>query len=164
MDELVGKLPQAAPAPAPTLRYHAAPAPQQIASADKFDAWMREQGVRVATGQPRAIEARPATTAAAVQVAQAAPAPPAVAAMPMQTVSAGDVQLQVASFASRENAERALARLSAAGIARTLLSSVASNGRTLWRLRVLAADAATATELAGRIAGLGFGQPQWVRE
>ena len=27
-----------------------------------------------------------------------------------------------------------------------------------------AADAATATELAGRIAGLGFGQPQWVRE
>ncbi len=164
MDELVGKLPQAAPTPAPTLRYHAAPAPQQIASADKFDAWMREQGVRVATGQPRAIEARPATTTAAVQVAQAAPAPPAVAAMPMQTVSAGDVQLQVASFASRENAERALARLSAAGIARTLLSSVASNGRTLWRLRVLAADAATATELAGRIAGLGFGQPQWVRE
>ncbi len=169
MDELVDKLPQAASTatpvpPAPqSLRYHAASAPRQIASADKFDAWMREQGVRVATGKPRAIEARPAATVAAVQVAQATPAPPA-AAMPMQTISAGDVQLQVASFASRENAERALARLSAAGIARALLSTVASNGRTLWRLRVLAADPATATELAGRIAGLGFGQPQWVRE
>jgi rare lipoprotein A len=74
------------------------------------------------------------------------------------------VQLQVASFASRENADRALARLSAAGIARASLSDVASNGRTLWRLRVQASDPASATELAGRIAGLGFGQPQVVRE
>jgi rare lipoprotein A len=41
---------------------------------------------------------------------------------------------------------------------------VASNGRTLWRLRVQASDPASATELAGRIAGLGFGQPQVVRE
>ena len=167
MDELVGKLPQVASTPAQTgsakapdtpasqsLRYHVAPAPQQIASADKFDAWMREQGVHVAAGKPVAADARPVPMAAT----------PAVAAMPMQTISAGDVQLQVASFASRENAERALARLSAAGIARAVLSNVASNGRTLWRLRVLAADPTAATELAGRIAGLGFGQPQWVRE
>ncbi len=177
MDDLVGKLPQVASIPAqavstetPTspasqsLRYHVAPAPQQIASADRFDAWMREQGVHVAAGKPLAVETRPAATVTAVQVARTTPAVPAIAAMPTQTNPTGDVQLQVASFASRENAERALARLSAAGIARTLLSTVASNGRTLWRLRVLAADPATATELAGRIAGLGFGQPQLVRE
>ena len=173
MDELVGKLPQVAsvsaqvPTPPPSaatasslqsLRYQVDPQPRTVASADSFDAWMREQGVRVAAGKPLPVEARSAATVAAVQVARATPAVPA------QTIPAGDVQLQVASFASRENAERALARLGAAGIARTVLSTVASNGRTLWRLRVLAADATTATELAGRIAGLGFGQPQLVRE
>jgi rare lipoprotein A len=173
MDELVGKLPQVASTPAqapPTattaspaaqsLRYQVAPEPRTIASADNFDAWMREQGVRVAAGKPMPV----AAAAAAMQVASATPAAVAVAALPRQAVPAGDVQLQVASFASRENADRALARLSAAGIARASLSDVASNGRTLWRLRVQAADQAAAVELAGRIAGLGFGQPQWVRE
>jgi rare lipoprotein A len=176
MDELVDKLPQAASAPAQvpvvsaaaataapasqSLRYQVAPEPRAIASADNFDAWMREQGVRVAAGKPMPV----AATAAAVQVASATPAAPAVAAPPGRAIPVGDVQLQVASFASRENADRALARLSAAGIARASLSDVASNGRTLWRLRVQAADQAAAMELAGRIAGLGFGQPQWVRE
>jgi len=180
MDELVGKLPQvasasaqmpaASPAAATTepasqsLRYHVDPQPRQIASADNFDAWMRAQGVRVAAGKPIPVEARPAATAAVVQVARAAPAVAATDAMPAQTRSARDVQLQVASFASRENADRALARLSAAGIARASLSDVDSNGRTLWRLRVQATDPAAAEELAGRIAGLGFGQPQVVRE
>lgn len=170
MDDLVEKLPQAGSTPTqipPTattasqsLRYQVAPESRTIASADNFDTWMREQGVRVAAGKPMPV----AATVAAMQVASATPTAPAVVALPKQAIPAGDVQLQVASFASRENAERALARLSAAGIARALLSTVASNGRTLWRLRVLAADPTTATELAGRIAGLGFGQPQWVRE
>jgi rare lipoprotein A len=180
MDELVGKLPQTAfasaqmPATSPSaattgpasqsLRYHVDPQPRQIASADNFDAWMRAQGVRVAAGKPLPVEARSAATVAAVQVARATPTASVAATLPTQTVSSGDVQLQVASFASRENADRALARLSAAGIARASLSDVASNGRTLWRLRVQAANQAAAEELAGRIAGLGFGQPQWVRE
>ena len=64
---------------------------------------------------------------------------------------------------SRENADRALARLTAAGITGASLSDVESNGRTFWRLRVGAPDQATASELAGRIAGLGLGQPQVVR-
>ena len=179
MDDLVGKLPQvaaptatAAASPAapeagtsPTaspLRYHVAPQAKTVASADKFDAWMREQGVRVAAGKPVAAEVRPAATVAAAR--QFAQPTPAVAAPSMPAISSSDLQLQVASFASRENAERALARLSGAGIARALLSTVASNGRTLWRVRVPATDAAAATELAGRIAGLGFGQPQLVRE
>ena len=180
MDELVEKLPQAASAPAQmpvtspgtattgsasqSLRYHVDPQPRQVASADSFDAWMRAQGVRVAAGKPLPVEARSAATVAAVQVARATPTAPMAAAMPTQTTPVGDVQLQVASFASRENADRALARLSAAGIARASLSDVASNGRTLWRLRVQATDQTSAEELAGRIAGLGFGKPQWVRE
>lgn len=175
MDELVGKLPQVASAPAqvptvsPTaatvspasqsLRYHVQPQPRTIASADGFDAWMRAQGVHVAAGKPIVAGTSPAAGVGAVQVASATPA-----ALPRQAIPAGDVQLQIASFASRENADRALARLSAAGIARASLSDVASNGRTLWRLRVQAADQAAAAELAGRIAGLGFGQPQLVRE
>ena len=71
--------------------------------------------------------------------------------------------LQVASYSSRENADRALARLTAAGITGASLSDVESDGRTFWRLRVGAPDQATASELAGRIAGLGLGQPQVVR-
>jgi len=69
----------------------------------------------------------------------------------------------VASYSSRDNAERALARLTAAGIEGTRLSDVESNGRTFWRLRVGVPDMQTASELAGRIAGLGLGQPQVVR-
>jgi len=76
----------------------------------------------------------------------------------------GTVLLQVASFASRENAARALSQLNAAGIVGASISDIAAGGRTLWRLRVPASDHASAAELAGRIAGLGFGSPQIVRE
>ena len=43
------------------------------------------------------------------------------------------------------------------------LDDVVAGGRTWWRLRV-AAGGADAMELAGRIAGLGFGTPQLVRD
>ena len=189
MDELVDKLPRQAPAttapiattdaassdPAQPWRYHVTPQLEKKPTADEFDAWMSSRGVRVATGKPAAVANRPvsagradaepaAAERASVEVASAAPPTAVASPVPTPTGSNGDVQLQVASFASRENADRALARLSAAGIARASLSDVASNGRTLWRLRVDAADQAAATELAGRIAGLGFGQPQVVRE
>lgn len=72
--------------------------------------------------------------------------------------------LQVASFSNRDNATRALAQLGSAGIAGATLSDVVSGGRTLWRLRVGADDLAAAAELAARIAGLGFGKPQIVRD
>jgi rare lipoprotein A len=72
-------------------------------------------------------------------------------------------ELQVASFSSLDNARRALDRLLAAGIAGARLDDVVAGGRTLWRLRV-APGATDAAELAGRIAGLGFGTPQLVRE
>lgn len=177
MDELVGKLPMQTQAaatagdapsdPSQPWRYHVTPQLDKKPTADEFDAWMGSRGVRVATGKPATVGNRSASAApAVVQTARAAPPPAAATARPASPPepSRGDVQLQVASFASRENADRALARLSAAGIARASLSDVASNGRTLWRLRVDAADQASATELAGRIAGLGFGPPQVVRE
>jgi rare lipoprotein A len=179
MDELVGRLPAAAtttataisasPRSATEHRYHVTPDLKRAPSADEFEAWMQARGVRVATGKPAvAVPAAkagvPATTArpaAAVTAATSSTAPTPAGSQVATGIAA--IQLQVASFASRENADRALAQLSAAGIAGNL-SDIVSNGRKLWRLRVGAPDHSAATELAGRIAGLGFGSPQWVRE
>jgi len=166
-------------------RYRVADAPQP-GNADNFDAWMKTQGVRVATGKPAALSrsdepgrgpaaAAPTATVAAATVVPAAvgsaiarktaaevvpalesrPATPAQAAL-------GNILLQVASFGSRENADRALSKLATAGIAGASISDIVSGGRTMWRLRVNAPDHASASELAARIAGLGFGRPQVV--
>jgi rare lipoprotein A len=148
-------------------------------SADNFDRWMRDNNVRVATGKP----ATPVVTAAgrqsleagrqsdkpsaagrptAIAAAAAPVTAPAPATLSQQVL--GNVLLQVASFASRDNATRAQGQLTAAGIVGATISDIAAGGRTLWRLRVPANDHANATELAGRIAGLGFGAPQIVKE
>ncbi len=176
MDTLVRKLPAVdvssrgtaqAQAASGGHRYYVAANASQPADADRFEAWMEERGVRIATGKPTPMPAaadhsderaavRPATSQDVAR--EAAPRP----ATSQATGSA--LQLQVGSFASRENADRALARLLAAGIADATLSDVHSNGRVLWRLRVGAASEARADELAGRIAGLGFDRPQRVRE
>ena len=117
-------------------------------SADEFDAWLKARQVRVATGRP----ARP--TAPAAGTARTEDAEPAADSA---------VTLQVASFAARANADRALAVLRGAGIEGRVLDGHV-NGQKVWRLRVgpLAADAAP--HFAQRIAGLGFGPPQRVRE
>lgn len=174
-------------------RYRVTPDMSQPASAEKFDAWMRAQGVHVATGKPTRLESsstdgrrvavesrkpgRTKRTPAEVPTVAAAKSPaatmtdatalaPAQESSAVATREAGALEqllLQVASFASRENANRALAQLSSAGIACSL-SDVQSNGRTMWRLRVRPHSGADVAELAGRIASLGFGQPQWVKE
>ena len=92
--------------------------------------------------------------AAAVQ-----PAPPAPPASSPQ-----GVMFQVASFGSRENAERARAMLDGAGIIATQLVEAQAGGRQVWRLRVGPIDPAAAAELGARLQGLGFGLPQAVRE
>ncbi|KPL49181.1 rare lipoprotein A [Xanthomonas axonopodis] len=154
---------------------------RQPGNADNFDAWMKAQGVRVATGRPATAAPRPAASASAAVPAVAPPvavaavkpsestasrhlkAEPAPAKAPSVAEAAlGDILLQVASFASRENANRALSQLAAAGIAGASVSDIVSGGRTLWRLRVNARDYANASEIAQRIAGLGFGRPQIV--
>ena len=166
-------------------RYRIVPDLSKPVSADRFDAWLAARNLKVVGGKivdadtlaPVPVaEAAPAPTSRAARKQVAAAAPPKVvavaappASVPVQTVVAqsaagNEVLLQVGSFSSRDNAERALARISAAGIASGSLSDVESNGRTLWRLRVAAPDPASATALAGRIAGLGFGQPQVVRK
>lgn len=140
-----------------------------------------------ATGMDRLVEALPpaavpvaGTVATAAPVASAPVAATPAAAAPMATPALssggfapagavtppaprGGAELQVASFSSLDNAHRALDRLLAAGIAGARLDDVVAGGRTFWRLRV-APGAADAAELAGRIAGLGFGTPQLVRE
>ena len=55
------------------------------------------------------------------------------------------------------------------GLAKETLDEIAdlitaAGGRTLFRLRVPATDHASAAELAGRIAGLGLGSPQIVKD
>ena len=194
IDALVNRLPAAlAPAPAAAPRAVAAAASPasgaeayryrvadsaKPGSADNFDRWMRDNNVRVATGKPatpvvtaagrQSLEAgrqpvKPSATARPVATAAAAPVTaPAPATLSQQVL--GNVLLQVASFASRDNATRAQGQLTAAGIVGATISDIAAGGRTLWRLRVPANDHANATELAGRIAGLGFGAPQIVKE
>ncbi|KRG68620.1 septal ring lytic transglycosylase RlpA family protein [Pseudoxanthomonas dokdonensis] len=188
IDNLVRQLPDRPSQPASALngaqalaatnlgkRYHVRADTENAPSADKFDAWMKANNVRITTGKPGTPVAAAASTAASATrppvTAVATSAPVAAASTtvaagsstPAASMRADAVQLQVASFASRDNADRALARLTAAGIAGASLSDINSNGRTLWRLRVAAADT-QADALAARIAGLGFGQPQKVRE
>ncbi len=171
-------------------RYRVVAQPGQPASADRFDAWLSARGLRVegdrivpveapspaasivpelvaAPEEKRSSRRSRAASPSSTAAAQPAPTTAATASVPVPPPAsppAHDVWLQVASFSSRENADRALARLQAAGIGSASLSDVQSDGRRLWRLRVGAPDTATASELAGRIAGLGLGQPQMVRE
>ncbi|MGY8561991.1 SPOR domain-containing protein [Paracidovorax citrulli] len=130
-------------------------------------------GARPAATQAATLETGPVTVSTlppAAPVAAARPLPSAVHSAPTAVPApslqqqVGNVLLQVASFASRENATKALGQLSSAGIVGASISDIVSGGRTLWRLRVPATDHATASELAGRIAGLGFGSPQIVKE
>jgi rare lipoprotein A len=71
---------------------------------------------------------------------------------------------QVASFAARTNAEHALALVTRAGIRGARLLDANVDGRTVWRLRIGPVAADALAELTSRIQGLGFGQPQRVRE
>ncbi|MDQ3495107.1 MAG: SPOR domain-containing protein, partial [Pseudomonadota bacterium] len=68
------------------------------------------------------------------------------------------------AFGGLDNAERALSLVRHAGIpgARLLAGSV--SGSPLWRLRVGPVDPGQVAELSARVAGLGFGMPQVVRE
>lgn len=194
MDRLVDKLPQALVAAGPTQPLPAKPVTDsgyrfdmrqdgKVMGADEFDAWMKSRRVRVATGKPgkpdlqaEALAAHasdlgqasppPATTRAGVPEPAAAPPPSPVtaAALVAATAPAGQVTLQVASFSNAQNARHALAMLQGAAIGGARLQDADVNGQKIWRLRVGPVAAATAPELAARVVGLGFGQPQRVRD
>ncbi len=141
----------AADAPARDLRFQVR-SEGKTASADDFDAWLGAQGLRIIGG--KVVRVAPAAGAAATTAAAASLAHPQALAAVTE-----DVVLQVASFANRDNADRALERLLAAGIGNPRVSSFASNGRTMWRVRVSAPGTQAAYALANRISSLGFQRP-----
>jgi rare lipoprotein A len=100
--------------------------------------------------------------AAGTPILAAAPPAKAAPATPGAPAGASSVTLQVASYSTREHAERGLARLRAAGIgAARLLEPL---GQRFWRLRVGPLDLKAAEALALRVAELGFGPPQRLRD
>jgi rare lipoprotein A len=120
---------------------------------------MKSRQLRIATGRP----GKP-VTAEAIAELPAAAQPEAPLSAPTAAPKGESVYLQVASFAARANADRALALLQGAGIDAATLADGDANGHKVWRLRVGPLAATSAPELAARIAGLGFGTPQRVRE
>ncbi|KIQ98343.1 septal ring lytic transglycosylase RlpA family protein [Lysobacter sp. A03] len=151
-------------------------------TADDFDAWMAERHISIVGGHvvrnapeaakapEKATAAIPATPAAPIVpvTASAVRSPPPAAAATAGVIQASEVGegvvLQVASFTARDNADRALATLRGAGIAAANLHDGIANGRQVWRVRVGPLEAAAANGLASRIAGLGFGTPQRVKD
>lgn len=177
MDHLVAAIPVAAAAaadrPAATAAGTAPPTDYRFdmrkdgraMTANEFEAWMKERRVRVATGKPGKPAAHRREAMAVAAAAPVAPAPARGAAASVASAQAGErIVLQIASFAARDNADRALAMLRGAGIEQARLFDGDANGQKVWRLRVGPLAAAAAPELAARIVGLGFGQPQRVRE
>ena len=133
-------------------------------TADEFDAWMKARQVRVATGRAGKPDAP-----RAVASAQVAPPPSPQASKPAPAADApsksvGGITLQVASFAARGNAERALAMLEGAGIRDARLLDATAAGQKVWRLRVGPVATAAVAELSAKVQGLGFGTPNVVRE
>lgn len=120
-------------------------------SADEFERWMRERGIRFAS-------------AAATPATPTAPAPAPAPATPSPGADASDVLLQLASFSARDNAERARDRLSAGGVAPLRIDEATVNGQSVWRLRIGPVPTARVQELSGRAADLGFGSAQIVRD
>lgn len=188
MDRLVDRLPEALAAAGPVAAAPIKPdagskqyrfdmrQDGRVMQADEFDAWMKSRRVRVATGKPGTPDPLPAAVATRVvdelakpAVAAAPPSPVTAAALVAATAPAsagvGDaVVLQVASFSNDQNARLALALLQGAAIGNARLLDADVNGKKIWRLRIGPVASLAAPELAARVVGLGFGQPQRVRD
>lgn len=169
----------------------------------RFDDWMKQRGIRVATGKPAVVasaarggaevaspadaDARAASVGPAVTMQAPAPtastsAPlaaaattadaTAIVATPLPSAVSGNsaapssdvVVLQIASFSTRDNADRALATLRGAGIDGARLTDGVARGQPIWRLRVGPVAVAAEAELAARLRGLGFASPQRVHD
>ncbi|WP_222101798.1 SPOR domain-containing protein [Jannaschia seosinensis] len=85
-------------------------------------------------------------------IAQDAPAPESAPAAPISST-----YIQVATFKSKQNAEAAGERVSAAGLSSRVVSQV-SNGEQFWRILVgPVADRANGAEIIRKVGDLGFG-------
>ncbi len=140
----------------------AAPTPATVkdnaVSADEFERWMQAKGIRFA-GKPGA---------GAVAAVPPAAAPPSAVLPAVSPVVAradtGDVLLQLASFAARDNAERARDTLQAGGVDALRIDEASVNGQPVWRLRIGPVPASRVQELSARAADLGFVSAQIVRD
>ncbi len=129
----------------------------RIRTADEFDAWMRERQAR--------IDAAAAAAHVTVQsVPTVASVPPAASSATTAALPAGGITLQVGVFSQRGNADRVLATLQGAGISTAHVQDASNAGRMLWRVRVGQVAQASLAEVSARIAALGLGTPQVVRE
>ena len=125
-----------------------------MCAADVFDAWMRERQARIgAAADTVAVQSVPAAAAVAPRCSTTTAASPA-----------DGVTLQVGVFSQRGNADRVLATLQGAGISTAHVQDASNAGRMLWRVRVGQVAQASLAELSARIAALGLGTPQVVRE
>ncbi|HET8818666.1 MAG TPA: septal ring lytic transglycosylase RlpA family protein [Xanthomonadaceae bacterium] len=116
--------------------------------------------------EPTAEVAAAAPPSAMDALVAALPGGPAVGAEPAPAspaVIANPVILQVASFSSRANAERAIARLRDAGIEGGRVLDGIAHGRETWRVRIGPVAAVDAAALAERLDALGFGRPRLLR-
>jgi rare lipoprotein A len=132
--------------------------PDTSVSADEFERWMQTQGIRFAAGKPgeaKPVAAEPDKSPVAVPL----PSEPAANAQ-----QADSVLLQLASFAARDNAERAREALQAGGLDALRIDEASVNGQPVWRLRIGPVPATRVQELSARAADLGFGSAQIVRE
>ena len=113
---------------------------------------------------PPPVTAPAASTAAVAalpSVAAITPASPSKA--PASSNGAPQIFLQVGAYADRANADRALAKLSAAGVAKAFVQPASEAGRTLYKVRVgPLADVDAVDKLSAEVAGLGFQNTQIV--
>jgi rare lipoprotein A len=144
----------------------AEPAPPEPLPPSPMDALVKQlpEGDALALSVAPAVAVDNAPAAASAPVVGGPSVPPV--ALPPVAIgeAAAGIEFQVASFGSRDNAERALALLSGAGIAGARLLDGQAAGRPVWRLRVGPVAESAADALSARIGSLGFGQPQRVRE
>lgn len=107
-------------------------------------------------------DAAPAA-AVAVPVPAATPLDGLVATLPVE-VAGEPIVLQVASFSSRDNAERVVARLAAAGIAGARVLDASTPGQAIWRVRIGPVPAGEAERLADRVVAAGLERPRFLRD
>ena len=158
------------PSPSPPSPAAAKPAPLSSSAEDGGDNDVVAEPLPP-TAIDRLVAALPIAGAAAAErpamptaSGPAAPPPIATIAAPPADAAAAGLTFQVATFADRANADRALASVNGAGIAGARLEDGTSAGRAVWRLRIGPVAPAAAAELTARLLGLGFGPPQRVRQ
>jgi rare lipoprotein A len=157
---VVASAPKPVTAPDPTLR------------ADEFDRWMRERGIRIASGKPEVPARQTPDGGGSLESADPPRAQPSAPESPAATMNATSavstagtgVTLQVAAFSARDNAERAQQRLQEAGLPALRIDEANVNGQPVWRLRIGPVAAERAQELSARCADLGFDAVRVVRE